>query len=206
MHISEGILSAPVLAGGAALTVAGLAYSLKQINVQDVPKTAMLCAMFFVASLVHVPLGPGSVHLVLAGLLGAILGWGAFVALFIALVLQAVLFQFGGLTTLGVNTFIMAAPAVLLFMLVGRLLTAKNRFLAPLAAFLIGAGSLLGSAVLAALALALSGAHFISTAKLIFLAHLPLAVVEGLITLACVEFLRKVKPDVLPQHLSPLTP
>ena len=204
MHISEGILSAPVLAGGAALTVAGLSFSLKQINFQDIPKTAMLCAVFFVASLVHVPLGPGSVHLLLAGLLGAILGWGAFVALFIALLLQAVLFQFGGFTTLGVNTFIMAAPAVLLFTLLGRFLTAKNHFLASAAAFLLGGGSLLGSAILAATALWLSGSHFSSTAKLIFLAHLPLAVVEGLITLACVEFLRKVKPDVLPQRLNPL--
>ncbi len=204
MHISEGILSAPVLAGGAALTLAGLAFSLKQINVQDIPKTAMLCAVFFVASLVHVPLGPGSVHLLLAGLVGAILGWGAFVALFIALLLQAVLFQFGGLTSLGVNTFIMAAPAVLLFTLLGRFLTAKNHFFALAAAFLIGAASILGSALLAAGALWLSGSHFASTAKLIFFAHLPLAVVEGLITFACVEFLRKVKPDALPQHLSPL--
>lgn len=202
LHISEGILSAPVLAGGAALTLAALAFSLKQINVQDVPKTAMLCAVFFVASLVHVPLGPGSVHLVLAGLLGAILGWGAFVALFVALLLQAVLFQFGGLTTLGINTFIMATPAVFLFMLLGRFLTAKNRFLPAAAAFLIGAGSLLGSGLLAALALFFSGSYFGSTAKLIFLAHLPLAVVEGLITFACVQFLRKVKPDILPQNLS----
>ena len=201
MHISEGILSAPVLAGGAALTLVGLAISLKQIAPEEIPKTAMLCAVFFVASLVHVPLGPGSVHLVLAGLLGAILGWGAFVALFVALFLQAIFFNFGGLPTLGVNTFIMAAPAILLFMLLGRFIAAYNRYLARLAAFIIGAGSLLGSALLAAQALWLSGAQFTTVAQLIFTAHLPLALVEGLITVACVEFLRKVKPDILPQKL-----
>ena len=206
MHISEGVLSGPVLAGGWALSAVGVGLRLKRLENDRLMTVANLSAAYFVGSLIHVPIGPVSAHLILNGLLGAILGPAAFPAIAVALLLQAVLFQFGGLTTLGVNTFIMAAPAVLLFMLVGRLLTAKNRFLAPLAAFLIGAGSLLGSAVLAALALALSGAHFISTAKLIFLAHLPLEVVEGLITLACVEFLRKVKPDVLPQHLSPLTP
>jgi len=37
---------------------------------------------------------------------------GGFSAILVALALQAVFFQFGGITSLGVNTVIMALPAV----------------------------------------------------------------------------------------------
>ena len=44
-------------------------------------------------------------HLILNGLLGMLLGWAAFPSIFVALMLQAILFQYGGITVLGVNTF-----------------------------------------------------------------------------------------------------
>jgi len=70
---------------------------------------------FFVASLIHIPIGPSSAHLVLNGLVGVLLGWAAFPSIFVGLVLQALVFQFGGLTTLGVNTFAMAMPGVVVY-------------------------------------------------------------------------------------------
>ncbi len=80
----------------------------------------MLAAAFFVASLIHVPIGPSNVHLILNGIVGLLLGWAAFPAILIALVLQAMLFQYGGISTLGVNTIIMALPAVTCGLLLGR--------------------------------------------------------------------------------------
>ena len=70
MHISEGVLSAPVLATGAALTAAGCGIGLKKLDYDRVPQVAILTSAFFVASLIHVPIGPSSVHLVLNGLMG----------------------------------------------------------------------------------------------------------------------------------------
>ncbi|MBE9592024.1 MAG: energy-coupling factor ABC transporter permease, partial [Proteobacteria bacterium] len=64
MHISEGILSAPVLITGAGLTVTAVGYSLKKMEHKEVPKVAILSSVFFVASLIHVPVGPSSVHLI----------------------------------------------------------------------------------------------------------------------------------------------
>ena len=113
MHISEGILSAPVLAGGAVLTTVGTAIGLKKLDYDRIMSVSLLSATFFVASLIHVPLGPGSVHLLLGGLLGLILGWGAFPAIVVALMLQALFFQYGGIVVLGVNGLIIAGPAVL---------------------------------------------------------------------------------------------
>lgn len=202
MHISEGILSAPVIFGGAALALTGLSIAVKRLRPEDIPKTAMLCAMFFVASLVRFPLGPGSVHLVLCGLMGAVLGWGAFISIFVGLLLQALLFQYGSLTTLGVNTFNMAAPAVLLSCLFGRFLSGRNLKAAQVAAFMIGALSILLAASLTATSLWLSGEQFLSIAQTLVLAHLPLAAAEGLITLAAVQSLRKIKPDALPFYKS----
>jgi ABC-type Co2+ transport system permease subunit len=97
MHISEGVLSAPVLVGGAALTVAGLGVALKKLRNEDIPKVGFLSAGFFVAGLIHVPIGFASVHLVLNGLVGIILGWLSFPAIFVGLLLQSIMFQYGGL-------------------------------------------------------------------------------------------------------------
>ena len=112
MHISEGVLSPTVLGLGAALAAAGVAVGLRKVDDEHLMSVAMLAATFFVGSLVHVPVGPGSAHLILNGLLGLFLGWAAFPAILAALTLQAVLFQYGGITTLGVNTFTMALPAI----------------------------------------------------------------------------------------------
>ena len=108
MHISEGVLSGPVLISGGALAAVGTAIGLRKLDYDHIAKAGMLSAAFFVASLVHVPIGPANAHLVLNGLVGLLLGWAAFPAILVALVLQAVLFQFGGITVLGVNTIITA--------------------------------------------------------------------------------------------------
>ena len=58
-----------------------------------------------------------SAHLVLNGLLGALLGFVAFPAITVALLLQALLFQYGGILVLGVNTATMALPPILCYYL-----------------------------------------------------------------------------------------
>lgn len=196
MHISEGILSAPVLASGAALALAGTAVGLKRMDQYEVPKVAVLTAAFFVATLVHVPLGPASIHLLLNGLVGLILGWACFPAILVALLLQAVFFQYGGVTVLGVNTVIMALPALTCYMLFSRLLK-KNTRVSSLAAFLAGSLSILGSGLLAAFCLALSGQAFLPAAQAFLVAHVPLGLVEGFVTAIVVGFLLKVKPEIL---------
>ena len=112
MHISEGVLSPPVLLTGAALTAVGVAVGLKKMDSEKVELVGVLSSAFFVASLIHVPVGPSAVLLVLNGLLGLLLGWTAFPAILVGLALQALLFQFNGLTTFGINTFNMAMPVV----------------------------------------------------------------------------------------------
>lgn len=196
MHISEGVLSAPVLAGGALLALGGLGFSLKRLPWERVMSVGVLSAAFFVASLIHVPLGPGSVHLIMNGLLGAVLGWAAFPAVTVALFLQALLFQFGGLTALGVNVCIMAWPAVLCGLAFRRFFTHGGR-VRMAAAFACGALAVAVSALFCALALALSGETFLTAAWAIGLAHLPVMVIEGFLTAVIVAYLQKALPALL---------
>jgi len=197
MHISEGILSAPVLVTGAALTATAVAYSLKKMEHKEVPKVAILSSVFFVASLIHVPLGPSSVHLILNGVIGVLLSWAAFPAILVALALQGVLFQFGGITTLGVNTFNMAFPAIICFYLFNRGVRGKNNFVALSLAFVCGFLAVLLSGVMVAAALVFTGEPFLQVAKLVLIAHLPVMILEGVLTVFCIGFLRKVRPEIL---------
>lgn len=197
MHIAEGVLSGPVLATGAALAAGGVAVGLRRMPPERVPAVALLSSAFFVASLIHVPAGPASVHLVLNGLAGLVLGWTVFPAFLVALTLQAVLFQFGGLTTLGVNTFNMAMPAVMVSYLFVPFAHSANRVLLFIAGALCGALALLGSGVLIAACLVFTGDHFLEVAQLIVAAHVPVMAIEGLLSGFTVLFLRKVKPEML---------
>lgn len=197
MHLSEGVLSAPVLAAGVALAAGGVALGLKKMDYEKIPEVAVLSSAFFVASLIHVPIGPSSVHLVLNGLVGVLLGWMAFPAILVALTLQALLFQFGGFTVLGVNTFNMAAPAVLSYYLFSYLIRRENHYASVAAGFLAGVLGVGGGSLLIAVSLVSTGEEFLNVAKLLLLSHIPVMVIEGIITAFCVIFLKKVKPEVL---------
>ena len=196
-HIPDGVLTVPVLAAGAAVAAAGCAYGLKRLDAERIPQVAVLSSVFFVAALVHFPVGPSSVHLILNGLIGVALGWAAFPAIVVAALLQAVLFGFGGLVVLGVNVMNMAVPAVLCGLLFDALRHRDGgRWAVPAAGAAGGLGVLL-TALAVALSLASSGREFVPAAKLVLLAHLPVMVIEGFFTAAAIGLVLRVKPEFL---------
>ncbi len=202
MHLSEGVATLPVLVTGGVLGVGLTAAGLRKTDPMDLPKTAMLAAAFFAAALVRVPIGPACAHLTLNGFLGLLLGWPAVPAILTALFLQAALFQIGGLTTLGVNLFVTAGPAMAAWFLFAKIAHRKPARLALLAAFAAGVTGILMGASLLALALAFSGEPFFPAAKLIVIAHLPVAAIEGLVTAFALAFIRKTRPDLF--NMEPL--
>jgi cobalt/nickel transport system permease protein len=116
VHIPDGnVLTGAWLIGG--YLVAGVLVVLGSWRIQDeeIPQVALLTAAFFVASLMRIPVPglPSSAHLLLNGLLGVVLGRRAPLAIAMGLLLQAILLQHGGLTTLGINCCVMALPALL---------------------------------------------------------------------------------------------
>ncbi len=199
MHISEGVLSGSVLISGAALAAAGTFIGLKKLDYDQIAKAGMLSAAFFVASLIHVPIGPSNAHLILNGLVGILLGWAAFPAILVALILHGVFFQFGGITSLGVNTIIMALPAVCCYLIFGKLIHKSSRTAAA-AAFACGFLSVLISGVIVGLSLIFTEENFLKVSGIIIAAHIPVMLIEGIVTAACVAFLRKVRPEMLPGY------
>ncbi len=194
MHISEGVLSVPVLAGGAVLAALGTAIGLRKVDYDRLVTVAILSAAFFVGSLIRVPIGPSAAHLILNGLIGAVLGWASFPAILVALALQAVLFQFGGITSLGVNCLDMAAPAVACWLLFRPLLSRPGPARTA-GAFLCGSVSVLLAGLFTSAALALSDESFLAAAKTILLAHIPVMLLEGGFTVLVVGFLAKSRPE-----------
>jgi len=212
VHIPDGIVSAQVCAAGYALTGLATWYSLRQINrkpdpTAEIPKASLLTAAFFVASSIYIPVPPTSVHLILNGLLGVVLGYFAFPAILIGLFFQALVIGHGGLTTLGVNAAMMGIPALLAYHIfqgrntIGQVLPEPAR--TGGFAFLGGALGL-GIAALIFLALVILNipadvnANTERAAILtLSIAHIPLMMVEGIFTAMLVLFLQRVKPELL---------
>lgn len=196
MHIVDGALSNDVVIAGGVLAVAGIGYGLKQMDMEKIPAAGIMAATFFVASLIHVPIGPSSVHLIMNGLAGLILGWAAFPALFVGLLLQAIFFGYGGVTVLGVNTVAIALPAVMMHYVCRHAMHSTNKKVAMTWGAVAGASSIALTAVLVTIALAFTGEAFIPAAKLVIIAHTPIMAIEGFLCAFAVALIHRVKPEL----------
>lgn len=196
MHIVDGALSNPVVIAGATGAAAGIAMGLRSLDLERIPTAGVLAASFFVASLIHVPIGPSSVHLILNGLAGILLGWAAFPALFVGLLLQAVFFGFGGLTVLGINALNIALPAVLAGLLVRPFIGRGTPVAGALWGAVGGAVAIAATTAMVGASLALSGDEFLPAARFVFFAHVPVMVIEAVLTGFAVLLALKVKPEL----------
>ena len=210
MHIPDGLTSMPVIASGYGVAAAATAYSIYRINKKEnpregVPKASLLTAAFFVVSWIHIPVGPTSVHLVLSGMMGAILGYYAFPAILIGLFFQAVMFGHGGFTTLGINACIMGLPAVVAHFVfhLRNLGGASGRVKTGIYGFIAGALAIslsIGLYVLVAVN-SISATLDVATERAaiytLAIAHLALIPIEGAITAMLAVFLLRVRPQML---------
>jgi len=197
MHISDGILSGPVLiAGFAGAAVLG-AVTMRHMDMEEIPKISVITSVFFVSSLIHVPLGPSSVHLILNGLVGIVLGMRAFPAILLGIILQAILFGHGGVSVIGVNSVMMGSGGLLAFGVwqLRHYFPIKNREIVFGA--LAGGTGVLVSGLILALALLTTGQQFAATAGLVLTAHIPIIIIETIVVGACAGFLARVKPTIL---------
>ena len=229
MHIPDGFLPPNICLAGYALTGGATWYSLREIkrdnySQANIPKASLLTAAFFVASLIHIPIPPTSVHLIFNGLMGAVLGFYAFPAILIGLFFQAVMFQHGGMSTLGVNAMILGTPAIaahFIFRQRDRYLdarslapdgdagshrfTKKKQVLTKILSFAAGAGALLLSATMFAVLLVTHispdmDVNAERTAILVSMGSYTIqAAIEGVFCVMLISFLEQVKPELINQ-------
>jgi len=199
VHISDGILAPWLWGSGWVITAAILAYTLSKMKIDDVPKISVITAAVFVASLIHFQAGPTSVHLVLSGFAGVTLGILAYPCIFIAVVMQAFLFQHGGVTTIGINAVNMGVPALISFLIfkAGMKLNigiSKNEILFGA----IAGGTAVALAVLLlAIELLVIGEEFTEVTTFVVAAHIPVILAEAIFTGVIAGFFATVKPEML---------
>ena len=198
MHISDGVLPLAVTIGGYVAGAGLAAWSARRTNSEDLPKVAVVTAAFFVASLIHVPLGPTSAHLLMPGLAGALLGPSAFLSIGLGLLLQSLLFQFGGLTALGANALMMGVPAVACGWFFQKY-KGRTQLRQAIIGGLAGASGTALAAVILAILLATGGEDFYGVAKIALLAHVPVIIIEGIVSAFTIGFMARVKPALLQQ-------
>ena len=210
MHIPDGLLPPSVYISGYAITGGITWFSLRQIKRQShyqeqIPKASLLTAAFFVASLIHIPIPPFSIHLVLNGIMGIILGYYAFPAILIGLLFQTIFFQHGGLSTLGINGIILGFPSLVAYYIwsLRKIYIFDQPFMANFLAFLASSLSIFLSALIFVFMTLTNIAPDldIDTEKTAIFTSLIgyglQALIEGVLTVIIINFLTKVKPEIL---------
>ena len=194
MHIPDGFLSAPVWATLDALALPSVGWLARRAHKEDgrIPLLGVMGAFVFAAQMVNFPVGLGtSGHMVGGALLAIVLGAESAVIVMTAiLVLQAVVFQDGGILSLGANICNMALAGVAAGYLPSRL-WGRTRA----AIFVGGFLSVLVSASLALSELLLSGVAMPPRLTWISLALFVVSgLIEGAITVAAVAAIERMNP------------
>ncbi len=196
MHISDGVVGTPVIIAGGAIALGMCGLAARNIKDEEIPRIAIFTAAFFIASTIRIPMGMTSVHLIFTGLVGVVLGFRAFLVFPVGLLLQAVLLGHGGITTIGVNACVFGFPAWFSYKLFCWLRGEGNKrlFLAGTAA---GAAGVIFAGLVWAAVVMSAGEPLVPVAKFVFILHLPVAAIEGILTGLCVRYLAAGKPELI---------
>ncbi|MFV7790657.1 cobalt transporter CbiM [Aliarcobacter lanthieri] len=195
MHISDGVLSLEVTIVSTIVSFGFLIYSFKNLTNEKISLSAAFSALFFVASFIHIPFGFTQIHLMLIGFIGIFLGNLAIFSISLALILQALLLGYGGISSLGANILIMGVSSYIVYLLfkleIFKRLNEKIRF------FLIGFLGVFIASLSLFLLLILSKQEYEKMAYSILFINIPTMILEGLITLFLLIYIKKVMPNLL---------
>jgi cobalt/nickel transport system permease protein len=207
MHAPDRLFSAPVNVVFAMVVVTLLAVAVRRISRghdhRTVPMMGIMAAFVFAAQMLNFPVGVGvSGHLVGGTLTAILLGpWAGTVVMAAVVIVQAVVFQDGGITALGPNIFNMGVVGTLLAYLVYRLVVGPSiRHPARLAgaAFFAAWLAVALASILICLQLSVSGTAALGrTLPVMVSVHAVIGLGEGLITAGIVAFVLRTRPDLL---------
>jgi cobalt/nickel transport system permease protein len=208
MHIPDGFLSLPVILVTWILSIALIAIALRKVKrdyqERAVPLMGVCAAFIFAAQMINFPIPGGtSGHLLGGTLAGVLLGpWAGSLVMSVVFIVQAVLFQDGGITVLGANIFNMG--------LVGTfggyyLYQAIRKTLGWNTWRGIGTGTAIASwvsvfvaSLLCAFQIALSGTIDLPIAlSAMAFWHVMIGLGEAVITTIAIGFIYRTRPDLL---------
>ena len=216
MHIRDGILSPEVCLVTGLLSLSAIGFSLRKLrfDLEDraVPLTGMLAAVIFAGQMVNFPLIglPVSGHLLGGVLASVILGpWAGCLAITLVLIVQAVLFNDGGLMSLGANILNMGVAGswggYAIYTTLKKWLGNTPAMAVPAAVFAAWL-SVLAAASLFCIEFGFSagsqGFSLRSIFTLMVLYHALIGIGEALITGGILSFVLSRRPDLIPTTAS----
>lgn len=208
MHIPDGFLSLPIslLTWVVAIALIALALNKVQADYKEraVPLMGVCAAFIFAAQMINFPIPGGtSGHLLGGTLAGVLLGpWAGTLVMSVVFIVQAFLFQDGGITVLGANIFNMGLIGTFggyyLYKAI-RYAIGRNSWRGMAVATVVAAWSSVAvAAAIAALQIAWSGMVPLGVAlSAMLLWHAIIGIGEALITVIAVSFVWRSRPDLL---------
>ena len=220
MHIPDGYLSPqtyiPLYGVAAAVWAVALKKIKKELAHKHIPYLAMAAAFSFLIMMFNIPIPGGTTgHAVGAGIIAILLGpWAAVLAVSVVLIIQAIIFGDGGITSIGANCFNMAVVIPFVSYWMFRLIKGKekagSRFY--IAAFLAGYSGLAAAAIITGvefgiqplIASAPDGTPLYAPYPLsiavpaMAIEHLALfAVIEGMVTAMILKYFIRNEPELV---------
>ncbi|MGB9725422.1 MAG: energy-coupling factor ABC transporter permease [Fervidicoccaceae archaeon] len=209
MHIPDGYLSENVWITCYAVSLPVIAFAYfklkKKMGTEKIPLFGVLTATVFALQMVNYPLGPGGTtgHLIGTPMLSIIFGPEAgIVGISVVLLIQALLFGDGGITTFGANALNMAIAASIVSFLTYKLMrkifkSENGRIVSGAVAGWLG---IVSAAFLCGVELGLSKSTFgyglNITIPVMTISHAVLGIVEGAVTGFAVYAFGKYKPEL----------
>ncbi|MBD3880381.1 energy-coupling factor ABC transporter permease [Phormidium tenue FACHB-886] len=217
LHIPDGFLSLPVSLVTWVLAIVLIVLALQRVEAEYKEKTVPLmgvCAAFiFAAQMINFPIPGGtSGHLLGGTLAGVLLGpWAGSLVMTVVFIVQAALFQDGGLTVLGANVFNMGLIGTFGGYYLYRVLRSALGFNSwrgmAIATVVAAWTSVVVASFFCAIQLVLSGTATFALAATAMLGwHILIGIGEALITLVAVSYIWRTRADLLydPPQRSPL--
>ena len=208
LHIPDGFLNLPVTVFTWVIAIVLVGLSLKHVQAEykerTVPLMGVCAAFIFAAQMINFPIPGGtSGHLLGGTLAGVLLGpWAGSLVMSVVFIVQAALFQDGGLTVLGANIFNMGLVGTF----AGYYLYRSIRYALGLntwRSMAISTGvaawtSVVVASLLCAVELALSETVSLNVALVSMLIwHVLIGIGEAVITLIAVSFIWRTRSDLL---------
>ncbi|MCU0568487.1 MAG: energy-coupling factor ABC transporter permease [Oculatellaceae cyanobacterium Prado106] len=208
LHIPDGLLSPPVSLATWVVAIALIAAAIAQVKARyeerTVPLLGVCAAFIFAAQMINFPIPGGtSGHLLGGTLAGALLGpWAGSLVMVVVFIVQAALFQDGGLTVLGANIFNMGLIGTFggyfLYKALRQLLGFNSWRGTSVAVAIAAWVSVVVAALICAVQLGLSGTVPMGIALVAMLSwHIAIGIGEALISVMAIGYIWRVRPDLL---------
>ncbi|MGL5830395.1 MAG: energy-coupling factor ABC transporter permease [Angustibacter sp.] len=209
MHISDGIINAPVSISFGVVAAVGVGFAAKRarrdLDDRTAPMTGLVAAFVFAVQMLNFPVLPGVSGHLLGGALATLLvgPWLGILCVAVVLIVQSMLFADGGISALGLNIsnigIVTSLVAAALIQVLLRTRRPSARYLGQ-CTFVIALGAVLAGAAVFIVQYALGGTIDISLAKVAGLQlglHVLIGVGEGLITAVTVGAVAASRPDLV---------